>query len=194
MTHAVTPGIGHNGGPSTEGAGFRTHCWRVARAELLGPRLPIEVVRSQLARAKALGLDYKTYAGVRSTTGRDLVAFLYSSNALGVFKTHQAPAGHVTLRVASSAAARHLGTAPGVDPAELGRMIGAKAALPLPPFGTSWTDIRTTMKTWLKDHHLPGDAVLMIGETDHEREIMAAAGLAGFLSGQRFFNGQTHAV
>ena len=34
----------------------------------------------------------------------------------------------------------------------------------------------------------------MIGETDHEREIMAAAGIAGFIPGQTFFNGQTHAI
>lgn len=56
-------------------------------AQILGARLPIEVVRLQVNRAKALGLDYRAYAGVRATTGRDLVAFLYSSNGLGVFRT-----------------------------------------------------------------------------------------------------------
>ena len=81
-------GIGHNGGPGT-GSGFRAHCWTVARRELLGASLPVEVVRMQVKRAKALGLDYKTYAGVRATTGRDLIAFLYSSNALGVFRAVQ---------------------------------------------------------------------------------------------------------
>lgn len=194
MNNSATAGIGHNGGPSANGAGFRAHCWRVARAELLGARLPIEVVRSQVARAKALGLDYKTYAGVRSTTGRDLVAFLYSSNALGVFRDGQALAPHISARVVASAAARHLGTSPGVDPDLLGRRLETVAAIPLPQFGASWTDMRVTMKAWLKDQRLAGDSVLMIGETDHEREIMAAAGLAGFVAGQAFFDGHSHAV
>jgi len=36
----VTPGPGHNNGPSLEeGAAWRTHCWRQAREALL-PTLP----------------------------------------------------------------------------------------------------------------------------------------------------------
>ena len=54
--------------------------------------------------------------------------------------------------------------------------------------------MRDDMKAWLRAAGLPGAAVLMIGETDHEREMMAAGGLAGFVAGQAFFNGQTHAV
>jgi hypothetical protein len=50
----------------------------------LVPTLPIEVVRLRVRRAKELGLDYKTYAGVRAATGHDVVAFLFSSNALRV--------------------------------------------------------------------------------------------------------------
>ena len=48
-------GIGHNRGPGM-GSSFRAHCWSVARREILGARLPIEVVRLQVDRAKALGL------------------------------------------------------------------------------------------------------------------------------------------
>ena len=77
-------GIGHNGGPSMEGGvSWRKHCWASARERLL-PVLPVEVVRLRVKRAKALGLDYKTYAGVRAATGHDVVAFLFSSNALRV--------------------------------------------------------------------------------------------------------------
>lgn len=72
--------IGHNGGPDLTGLGWRTHCWRQARETLL-PTLPIEVVRLRVRRAAELGLDYKTYAGIRASTGHDLVAFLFSSNA-----------------------------------------------------------------------------------------------------------------
>ena len=190
-------GIGHNRGPeigSGMGSGFRTHCWRVARRELLGVSLPVEVVRMQVRRAKSLGLDYKTYAGVRATTGRDLVAFLYSSNALGVFRASQPIGGAEAGRIARIAASPHLGCAPGLAPDVLGRQIGAVSARELAPFGVSWARMRDEMKGWLRAQGLPGDAVLMIGETEHEREMMTAGGLAGFLTGQRFFAGVADAV
>lgn len=186
-------GIGHNRGPGM-GSGFRAHCWSVARRDLLGARLPIEVVRLQLRRAKALGLDYKTYAGVRATTGRDLVAFLYSSNALGVFRTTQPVGASERARIALSAASPHLGCAPGLAFDVIGRQIGAVSARGLAPFGASWAAMRDEMKGWLKAQGLPGDAVLMIGETEHEREMMTAGGLAGFIPGQRFFAGVADAI
>ena len=81
-------GLGHNKGPTMEpGAGWRRYAWKRARTELL-PKLPLEVVRMRVRRARELGLDYKTYAGVRATTGRDLVAFLFSSNALRLSLIH----------------------------------------------------------------------------------------------------------
>ena len=36
--------------------------------------------------------------------------------------------------------------------------------------------------------------MLMIGETEHEREMMTAGGLAGFIPGHRFFAGAADAV
>ncbi len=189
----LAAGIGHNRGPGM-GSGFRAHCWSVARRQLLGASLPVEVVRMQVRRAKSLGLDYKTYAGVRATTGRDLIAFLYSSNALGVFRAAQPVEGAALARIASVAASPHLGCAPGLAPDVLGRQIGAVSARELAPFGASWAPMRDEMKAWLRAQGLPGDAVLMIGETEHEREMMTAGGLAGFLTGQRFFAGVADAV
>lgn len=182
-------GIGHNRGPVLERSGFRTHCWREARRALLGARLPVEVVRMQVRRAQALGLDYKTYAGVRATTGRDLVAFLYSSNGLAVFRDGQPVEPLRAARLATTAAARHLGTSPGLNPATLGALIAAQSARALPPFGSNWAAMRDDMKAWLRAQKLPGDAVLMIGETDHERELVAAGGFAGFVTGQQYFAG-----
>ena len=186
-------GIGHNRGPGAASS-YHAHCWSVARRELLGARLPIEVVRMQVRRARDLGLDYKTYAGVRATTGRDLVAFLYSSNALGVFRKGQPVAAPVALRIAASAAQPHLGCATGLAPDVLARQIGAVSVRDLPPFGASWSAMRDEMKAWLRLQGLPGDAVLMIGETAHEREMMAAGGLAGFVSGQTHFAGVADAI
>ncbi len=79
-------GIGHNLGPTLEpGASWRRHCWTAARAALL-PKLPVEIVRQHVRRAVEIGLDYRTYAGVRATTGHDLVAFLFSTNALRLLR------------------------------------------------------------------------------------------------------------
>ncbi|TGN53838.1 hypothetical protein E4L95_15790 [Paracoccus liaowanqingii] len=185
--------IAHNRGPALDSTGWRSHCWTRARRDLL-PVLPIKVVRLRVRRAQALGLDYKTYAGVRATTGRDLIAFLFSSNALGVFRDGQDPAPGRGARLIRLEAARHLGAGPGLDMAALAGRIDAASALRLPDFGAPWSGMRDRMKGWIATHRLPGDAVLMVSETDHERDIMAAAGLAGFVSGQRYFEGQSHEV
>ena len=60
-------------------------------------------------------------------------------------------------------------------------------------YGSSWAAMRDEMKAWLRAQGLPGDAVLMIGETAHEREMMASGGLAGFVAGQAFFGRGTRA-
>lgn len=185
-------GIGHNGGPMPDGARWRAQCWRQARADLL-PVLPIEVVRLRVRRAQALGLDYKTYAGVRASTGRDLVAFLFSSNALGVFRDGAPIDPSRTAQLTAVQADRWLGTSPGVDPDGLAIRIEAKSARALPPFGANWGVMRDRIKDWLRSEGVPGDAVLMIGETAHEREIMAAGGLAGFIAGTRYFKDRSYA-
>lgn len=191
MTNPAPHGIGHNRGPDLSGAGFRAHCWRVARADLL-PVLPLEVVRLQVRRARALGLPYKTYAGVRATTGRDLVAFLFSSNGLGVFRDGQRVGPADAAILARIEVERHLGTAPGLSPVRLaaaldGAGIAITSARPLPPFGANWGAMRADAKDWLARHKLPGDAVLMIGETAHEAEMAMAGGFAGFVSGRTYF-------
>ena len=77
-------GMGHNNGPTMEaGFAWRKQCWSKARRDLL-PTLPIEILRTRVARAKALGLPYKTYASVRASTGHDVIGFLFSNNALRV--------------------------------------------------------------------------------------------------------------
>ena len=75
-------GLGHNKGPTLErGASWRRYAWTRARSELL-PTLPIEVARRRVRRARELGLDYKAYAGIRASTGRDIVALLFSTGLL----------------------------------------------------------------------------------------------------------------
>lgn len=68
---------GHNNGPSmATGVRFRKLCWGKVREALL-PKLPIEVIRRRLKRAKELGLDYKSYASIRATSDHDVVEFCF---------------------------------------------------------------------------------------------------------------------
>ncbi|AXC51263.1 hypothetical protein DRW48_12340 [Paracoccus suum] len=196
MSDFPPPAAGHNRGPATAGASWRATCWRHARAELL-PNLPIEVVRLQVRRAKALGLPYKTYAGVRASTGCDLVAFLFSSNGLGLFRQTDRLAAGRAGTLARLAVRRDLGCAPGLSPNSLADRLALDgttfaSARALPPFGASWGAMRTEMKNWLAREGLPGDAVLLIGATDHEAEMAGAGGLAAFLPGETYFAEACH--
>ena len=186
-------GPGHNGGPSLKpGAGWRRHCWGAARAALL-PTLPIEVVRSRVRRAAELGLDYKTYAGVRATTGRDLVAFLFSSNALGLLRDGDRMAPGDSRRIADIAGAeRLLAAQPPLLPDALIRDLAGQgaefaAAIPAPGLGDSWSRTGQQLCAFLAARRHPCDGVLLIGDTALERDWVAAARLAGYLPGDRYF-------
>lgn len=179
--------IGHNRGPSMEeGHAWRCHCWAQARRALL-PTLPLEVVRLRVARARAIGLDYRTYAAVRATTGQDIVAFLFSSNALRLFApVPLLPQDRVT-RLAGIRACNRLGAAVRpLTPDDL-RFEELDAACAAPPAFASWRDSRTVVRQALSDHRLPAEGVLVIGDTEGERDWSVAAALAGYLTAERFF-------
>ncbi len=178
-------GIGHNRGPQMAGLGWRRHCWAAARQRLL-PVLPIEVVRMRVRRAKELGLDCKTYAGVRATTGHDLVAFLFSSNALKVM-----PSGAIPLREAQQilqiTGCGRIALAQGLPPdlilAENGAHLSGAFAAPLPyaPFRDQVQALRLALG------RVPGDRVLLIADAPWEGEWAAAGRLAGVLPAARYF-------
>lgn len=178
-------GIGHNGGPEMTGVAWRTHCWTAARDRLL-PTLPIEVVRLRVKRAAELGLDYKTYAGIRASTGHDLVAFLFSSNALRLIKPGAALPADRAEKIGVLAAGR-IGLA--VEPlsptalAKAAPVLGAAHPAPrhLSSFGEAGRIIRDAMGK------LPPDTVLLVGDHPLEAEWCAAARLAGYLPAERYF-------
>ncbi len=182
---------GHNGGPSLEGGvSWRRHCWTAARARLL-PTLPIEVVRLRVSRARELGLDYKTYASIRAATGHDVVAFLFSTNALRVAVTRPAlPADRADKLAEISGAARiALAVRPlgpsAVAVANEGVLDGVfEAPFALAQFGEARAALRAAMG------RLSSDQVILVGELALEREWCAAARLAGYLSAERYFAGQ----
>jgi hypothetical protein len=179
--------IGHNGGPSLEGGvSWRRHCWSSARERLL-PTLPIEVVRLRVKRAKALGLDYKTYAGVRAATGHDVVAFLFSSNALRVSLARPAMPDARAMKLSDVQCGR---LALAVAPLTPGMVEAANpavldAAFPAPYALASFGEMRERLRAALGK--LPSDQVILVGDLGLERDWCAAGRLAGYLPAERYF-------
>jgi len=179
--------IGHNRGPSLEGGvSWRRQCWTVARERLL-PVLPVEVVRLRVGRAKELGLDYKTYAGVRAATGHDVVAFLFSSNALRVSVSKPAMPEARALKLADVQCGRlALAVAPltpgmveAANPIVLDGVHAAPYALA--GFGEMRERVRAALGK------LPSDRVILVGDLGLERDWCAAGRLAGYLPAERYF-------
>ena len=178
--------IGHNGGPSMEaGASWRRQCWKAAREALL-PVLPVEVVRLRVKRAAALGLDYKTYAGVRAASGHDVVAFLFSSNAMRVSVLRPVAEPEVAAKLAAVRAAK-LGLA--VAPLTAGLMAEANPELdevhPAPFALARWGEVRAGIRAALG--RLPGAGVVLVGSHALEAEWCAAGKLAGFVPADLYF-------
>ena len=179
-------GIGHNGGPSLEGGvSWRRHCWSAARAALL-PTLPIEVVRLRVKRAKALGLEYRTYASVRAATGHDVVAFLFSSNALRVSVLRPAMPEARALKLAEVQCGR---LALAVAPLMPGMVEAANPVLdgawPAPYALAKFGEVREVLRQVLGK--VPSDQVILVGDLGLERDWCAAGRLAGYLSAERYF-------
>ncbi len=178
--------IGHNGGPSVEGGqAWRQHCWTAARQALL-PTLPIEVLRTRVRRAQALGLEYRTYASVRAQTGHDVVGFLFSSNALRVtVQAVRMPEGRAAKL--SLVQAQRVGLAQGLlnsdqlaalNP-ELDRVADAPALLA--QYGATARHIRAVLG------RVPGDRMILVGDMTLERDWCTAGRLAGYLEAGRYF-------
>ncbi|MDJ0826047.1 MAG: hypothetical protein QNJ16_11150 [Rhodobacter sp.] len=187
-------GPGHNGGPALDGIGWRRHCWGRARSALL-PRLPVEVVRIRVKRAAEIGLDYRTYATVRASTGRDIVAFLFSTNALRLFRADQAlaVARADKLRAVRACGRAALAIAPLAPGTVLARVTAAHgpvldAAHAAPRVHGTWRDAAQAIQAARAG--APADGVLLIGDTAMERDWSMAGRLAGYLDAARFFPGE----
>ncbi len=182
----MTPGIGHNNGPTSEaGESWRRFAWTRARADLL-PTLPIEVVRLRVRRAQALGLPYKTYASVRASTGHDLIGFLFSSNALALLRSEALPQDRAA-KLATVQAARHALVHRPLLPDRVALNPQIDAAHAAPRFAESWSAMRDTLRDLIVSTGSPADRWLVVGETAFERDWAEAAKAAGFLSGEAYF-------
>lgn len=182
-------GPGHNNGPTMEpGTAWRKHCWSRARKQLL-PTLPIEVVRGRVRRAAEIGLDYRTYATVRATTGQDIVAFLFSSNALRLFRADQALQATRADKLNAVHDCARLGAAqPPLRPDDLLAQASViDRAMAAPRFTDSAAVSRDKLAAFLADGRLAPKSVLVVGETGAERDWSLHARMAGFLDGARYF-------
>ena len=168
--------IGHNGGPSVEtGHSWRRHAWGAARTALL-PTLPFEVVRMRVRRARELGLEYKTCASVRATSGRDVVAFLFSSNALRVAAQNLTlpPDRLVKLASLQDVTRIALATGPLHPTALLHANPETLDAAHRAPFALArFRDIAASLRETLGTR--PGDRVILVGDHSLERGGAAAA-------------------
>lgn len=183
-------GIGHNSGRVVEpGASWRKHVWTKARKQLM-PTLPLEVVRMRVRRAQQLGLPYKTYAGIRASSGHDLIGFMFSSNALQVLRDGQALPSDRTAKLAALENVVRTGLAHHpVTPPHLGALPGIDRAFDAPRFAQPWTAMRDQLRDVARAHGKPADRFLLIGATAFEREWAEAAQMAGYLSAAHFFGG-----
>lgn len=179
--------IGHNRGPSMEGGtSWRRHCWGQARAALI-PHLPIEVLRGRLRRAAELGLDYRTYAGIRATTGHDVVAVLFSSNALRAMQGRDMP-GDRRAKLAAMTGADRIGLATRpLTCAALLVMAGEAldSAHPAPDALAPFAIARDRLHAALG--RLPADRAILISAYELEADWAAAARLAATLPATRYF-------
>jgi hypothetical protein len=190
----MMPGIGHNRGPAMDdGVAWRRHCWTVAREALL-PHLPLEVVRLRVRRARELGLDYRVYATARETSGRDIIVFLFSSNALRVFRPGEPlPADRAAKLAAIRDCARTLLAHRPIDAARLAAEIAARdrlrfdGAAPAPRFAAPWAQVRAEVLAALAPSRIPPGAVMLVGDTAAEREWVEAARLGSYLAADRYF-------
>jgi hypothetical protein len=187
----MSAAIGHNNGPSMEvGHKWRTFQWQKAREAAMPKSIPLMVVKMRVKRARELGLDYKAYAAIRQATGRDILALLFSSNALRVVRANapQIPMREAEVLNAVQGAQKLALVYRPLDPTAIE---SANAILDFvghaPKFTDSWSDMRDHLCGAVQGRKLVGDQVLIIGDTAIERDWSAASKAAGYLEAGRYF-------
>ena len=181
-----TPGVGHNSGRVEEpGKSWRTHVWAKARKQLM-PTLPIEVVRRRVARAKELGLPYKTYAGLRASSGDDLIGFMFSNNALDVLRRADKVAANKAAKIEALKDTRTIGLAQApTTPSQLIPPLQTAHTAPKPL--APWVQKREHLRRVFAHAGRPSSRFVLICDTAMEREWVEAGRMAGALPAQTFF-------
>ncbi len=190
----MTSLIGHNKGP-VSGHGFRKVAWANARSELLGNKVPLQIVRMRVRRAAELGLSYPQYASVLMGTGRDITAFLFTVDGLQLrLRRELEMPGRVRDKLQGLTKADLLSFAPsGENPTEFRVELSEVAGVPFahtgaePATSASWADAKAAIRSVLDPAKLPGGAVIMVGTRPQEAEWAVAGKLARFLPSAEYF-------
>lgn len=183
----MSAGIGHNSGQAGDGGlSWRKYAWTKARRDLM-PTLPIEVVRMRVLRAQELGLPYKTYAGIRASTGHDLIGFMFSSNALRILRETDPLPDERAARLAALTAQRIALAQVPLRAATLAKLSCIDAVYPAPGFALSWAAGRDRLKRVARACGHPADRYVIVGDTAIERDWVAMAGAAGWIDGDTYF-------
>lgn len=182
----VAFGVGHNSGRVDEpGKAWRTHAWRKARRDLM-PKLPIEVIRRRVKRAAELGLPYKTYAGLRASSGDDLIGFMFSSNALDVLRRTDVVPAVKADKVQSLVGAKTIAlTYRSVLPEQVCPPVDFAAAVP--DVMAPWVQTRAALERVFVKTRMPSSRMVLITEQTLEREWVSAGRMAGVLPTTEFF-------
>ncbi|MCG7624545.1 hypothetical protein [Epibacterium sp. Ofav1-8] len=186
------PGLGHNGGPSMEpGRLWRTHAWRSAQKKLMPNTIPKLVLHMRLKRAAELGMDYKTYAKVRQTSGQDVLGLLFSANALRLFGGPAIPATEAAVLGQLDGAGRLALVYRPLRPAQVQAANPATldAVGPAPVFTEGWGAMRDKVQGVMRERGLSGASVVVIGDAPLEREWTTAGRAAAYLSAAEYFGG-----
>ncbi|MAC77616.1 MAG: hypothetical protein CML66_06090 [Rhodobacteraceae bacterium] len=183
-------GIGHNQGPSMDrGVSYRTYQWKRAREAMMPKAIPLFVVKMRVRRAAELGMDYATYARCRQATGHDILALLFSSNALRVIGPGAAMPDAETRALEKVKAAKKLTLVHA--PKDPGAVLQANPVLDAtgaaPRFTDSWSQMRERVQGFIRAQALPARQVLIIGDTPMEEEWSTAAQACGYLPSAQYF-------
>ncbi|MBB95359.1 MAG: hypothetical protein CML68_12300 [Rhodobacteraceae bacterium] len=183
-------GIGHNRGPAMDrGVSYRTYQWKKARQALMPKTIPLFVVKMRVRRAAELGMDYATYARCRQATGHDILALLFSSNALRVIGPGSEMPDAEARALDKVRAAKKLTLVHG--PKAPGAVLQANpvldAAGAAPRFTDSWSDMRDRVRGFIRDQGMPARQVLIIGDAPLEEDWSTAAQACGYLRSAEYF-------
>ncbi|QPH53267.1 hypothetical protein [Pontivivens ytuae] len=189
------PTLGHNRGPALEpGAGWRGYCWRRAKADLRPARVPIEMVRVRMRRARELGLTYPQYASILAGTGRDVMAFLYTVEGLQIRLSRQLRLPpEVAAKLPEIKGAAQIAFAPsGEVPQDFAAELSQVARTPLTahamqPDAPGWGAARRAIRAALDPARLPSNAVVLIGGPAEQEGWAEAASMARYLPTDTFF-------
>lgn len=168
---------------------WRTHQWRKAQQQLMRKTIPLSIVRMRMKRAAELGMDYKTYATIRQASGQDILALMFSSNALRIIGhgAKMPDAESRALNVVRSAQKLSLIHAPNTPDAVMAANPVLDAADVAPKFNESWSAMRDRVSGLIQAQKLPGSTVLIIGDAPLESDWSMAARAAGYLPASRYF-------